>query len=147
MNKKLVGLSALAVAVLAGGLAFSTISSAEEDPKKEAETVVQTFVDLLANQKYEEAAALVDDPRFATKEEQIQAYKENENSDEKIEGFHIVSVDVKNDKKVDVDVEFTTKAVGTQQVTLPIEKKGKQWKIIFKRVKEFKYSKTLKNNL
>ncbi|MGZ0051151.1 hypothetical protein [Brevibacillus gelatini] len=99
MNKRLVGLSALAVAVLAGGLTFSNISSAEEDPQKEAERVVQNFVALLANEEYEKAAALVDDPRFATEEEQIQAYRENENSEEKIEGFKIVSVDVKNDKK------------------------------------------------
>lgn len=34
---------------------------------------------------------------------------------------------------------FTTRVVGTQQVTLPIEKKGKQWKIVFKKVKEFNH--------
>ncbi|MGZ0050113.1 hypothetical protein [Brevibacillus gelatini] len=124
MNKKRIGFSALVLAVLAGGWTFSGISSAEEEPQKEAEAVVQSFADLLANQKYEEAAALVDDPRFATEEEQIQAYKQNENSDEKIENFRIVSVDVKDDKSAEVEVEFSTKAVGTQHVTLPIEKKG-----------------------
>lgn len=146
MNKKRIGFSALVLAVLAGGLTFSGISSAEEEPQKEAEAVVQSFADLLANQKYEEAAALVDDPRFATEEEQIQAYKENENSDEKIENFRIVSVDVKDDKSAEVEVEFTTKAVGTQHVTLPIGKKGKQWKIVFRKVKEFPYAKSQKSD-
>ncbi|MBG9568429.1 hypothetical protein [Brevibacillus agri] len=88
MNKKLVYLSTLAFTLLTGCLTLSNISSAEADPQKEAERVVQNFVDLLANEEYEKAAALVDDPRFATEEEQIQAYRENEHSDEKLEGVN-----------------------------------------------------------
>ncbi|WP_419877548.1 hypothetical protein [Brevibacillus centrosporus] len=90
------------------------MSNAEADPKKEAEASVDHIIDLLANKHFEEAAALVEDPKFKTKKEQAEAYQENESSDEMIDNYRILSAIVINDHQVDVKIELFNEAVGTQ---------------------------------
>lgn len=146
MKKRVLSASFLAVAVIAGGLSFSSISDAKGDPQKEAESVVADFESSLTTQDFEKAASLMEDSRFNSKEEQIDAYKENENSDEKITDFRILSSNVINNKKVEVDVEVTTQAVGTQTVTLPVEKEGKEWKIVIEKAQHFKHKNSKKSD-
>lgn len=142
MKKRALAVSLMAIAVIAGGLSFSSTSDAKGDPQKEAEGVVTEFETSLTNQDFEKAASLMDDFRFSSKEEQIESYKDNESSDEKILDFHILSSNVIDKKKVEVEIEVTTEAVGTQTVTLPVEKKGKDWKIVIKKAKNVKHKKS-----